>query len=81
MTEMINKIGERLVIKARCVNCVLNEWYSGRMDAPLRTNPHYSEFRGMLDMVKTMGLNHEVTFNADTTRMVAITIDGKRFEI
>lgn len=81
MSEMINNIGNRLVTKARCVNHVLEEWYSGKMSSPLRCNPHYSEFRGMLELVKTMGIDYAVIYSDDTTTMTAIEIQGKMFEI
>ena len=81
MTEMINKIGESLVIKARVVNLFMEDWFSGKVSGNLRSNPCYSEFRGMLLMVKAMGIEHEVIFNDDVTQMIAIDLNGKRFDI
>lgn len=78
MNEMINKIGERLVVKARVVNIYRNdEKYAHN----IRTCPFYSEFRGMIEMLKTLDIDYDIDFSADLSQMTAITVAGKRFEV
>lgn len=80
MTEMINRIGERLVTKMTVVNLAReNKEY---WDDNIRTNPHYSEFHGMLQLLKTMDFEFEIDWNPENIyEMTAITIMGKRFEV
>lgn len=78
MNEMINKIGDRLVVKMRVVNIYRNrEEYAHN----IRTCPFYSEFRGMIEMIKTMGIDHQIEFSADLSQMTAIVLNGKKFEV
>lgn len=80
MTEMIKKIGERLVIQMRVVNMVRrnNEYI---FDNNIRTNPYHSEFAGMTQLLKAMDIEYEIDWNEDVTQMTAITIMGTRFEV
>ena len=80
MKEMIKKIGESLVIKMRVVNMVRrnNEYI---FDNNIRTNPFFSEFVGMTQMLKAMDIEYDIDYNEDVTQMTAITIMGTRFEV
>ncbi len=80
MNKMINEIGNTLVIKMRVVNMVKrNKEYI--LDNNIRTNPFYSEFVGMTQMLKVMDIEYDIDYNEDVTQMTAITIMGKRFEV
>lgn len=80
MKEMIRKIGEYCVIKMRVVNMVLrNRDYI--FDNNIRTNPFYSEFSGMLQMLKTMDFEFDVEWDEEVKQMTAITIMNQRFEV
>lgn len=80
MAEMIQKLGETLVIKMRVVNMVKrnNEYI---FDNNIRTNPFYSEFIGMTQMLKAMDIEYDIAWNEDVTEMIAITIMGTRFDV
>ena len=79
MREMIKKIGESMVIKMRVVNMVKknNDYFNSN----IRTNPFYSEFVGMTQLLITMEIDFEIEWNEDVTQMTAITIMGTRFEV
>lgn len=80
MAEMIRNIGSVLVIKMRVVNMVKrNNEYT--FDNNIRTNPYYSEFAGMTQLLKAMDIEYEIDWNEDVTQMTAITIMGIRFEV
>ena len=78
MQEMINRIGERMVIKARVVNIMLSE---GAYKHNVRECPFYSEFYGMIEILKTLDLPLDIEYDADVVNMTALTINGTRFEI
>lgn len=78
MNEMINKIGERLVNKGKLVNRYLQ---SCEADENKRKNPFYSEFQGMLQLLKAMDMDYEIEWDAEVKLMTAITVMGKQFEI
>lgn len=80
MKEMIRKIGETCVIKMRVVNMALrNRDYI--FDNNIRTNPFYSEFSGMMQMLKTMDFEFDVEWDEEVKQMTAITIMNQRFEV
>lgn len=81
MSEMINNVGNRMVTKARLVNRVLKDWYNGEMKSNLRSNPFYSEFQGMRQMLTAMDIEYSVDYDDNVEQMTAITILGTRFEI
>lgn len=76
MKEMINKIGETLVIKMRILNDETFENYPNK-----RNHPIQSEFTGMLQLLKTMDFDFEIDYNEDVTKMTGITIMSTRFEV
>ena len=78
MNEMINRIGDRMVVKARVVNLAVEE---GDYAHNIRECPTYSEFYGMIELLKTMGIEYDIEFNREVTHMTAIVIMGKRFEV
>lgn len=78
MNEMINKIGETLVIKMRVVNTAKRDGY---YEGNFRECPFYSEFVGMTKMLKTMDIDFEIDYDDSVTYMKAITVMGKRFEV
>lgn len=82
MKEMINNIGERLIHKMRVINICTREFANDerRFSEPRKLNKFDHEFRGMLDILKTMGIEFEIEYNDDVTEMTAITIMGQRFE-
>lgn len=79
MTEMINNIGNRMVTKARLVNKVLEDWENGECKN-LRSNPFYSEFQGMCQLLKAMDMEYDIQYN-DNLRIAAIVITGKAFNV
>ena len=83
MTEMINRIGERLITKMSVINLYTKEWAEDerRFNESRKLNKFDHEFRGMTDMLKTMGIDFEIEYNEAVTEMTAITIMGKRFEV
>lgn len=81
MTEMINNIGERMTLKARIVNEFMENWLAGNEEGNLRRNPFYSEFQGMCQLLKAMGIEFDIGYDEKVTRMTAITIMGKTFEV
>lgn len=81
MTEMINNIGERMTIKARIVNDFMENWLAGNEEGNLRRNPFYSEFQGMCQLLKAMDIEFDIGYDEKVTRMTAITIMGKTFEV
>ena len=81
MTEMINNAGNRMVHKARLVNRVLKDWYNGELKDNLRSNPFYSEFQGMRQMLTAMNIEYSIDYDTNVEQMTAITILGTRFEI
>ena len=68
-----------MVIKMRVVNMVKenNDYFNSN----IRTNPFYSEFVGMTQLLITMEIDFEIEWNEDVTQMTAITIMGTRFEV
>lgn len=81
MKEMINNIGNRMVTKARLVNNVLESWESGEISGNLRSNPFYSEFQGMCQLLKAMDMEYDIQYESDAVRMTAIVIMGKTFAV
>ena len=81
MTTMIENIGDQLIIEARMVNEFMESWLAGKEEGNLRRNPFYSEFRGMLQMLKTMDIDFEIEYDEQFVRMTAITVMGKRFAV
>lgn len=77
-TEMINNIGDRLVTKMRVVNLYKK---NGEYADNFRKCPFYSEFVGMTQMLKTLGVDFEIDWDASVTQMIAVTVMGKRFEV
>lgn len=80
MTEMINNIGNRMVTKARLVNKVLEDWENGKCES-LRSNPFYSEFSGMCQLLKAMNMEYDIRYDTDSVKMVTIVIMGKPFNV
>lgn len=78
MNEMFSNIGERLVIKARVVNLAKRE---NEYSKNFRECPVYSEFVGMIEMLKTMQIDYDIDWNYDVTQMTSITVMGKKFEV
>ena len=81
MTEMINNIGERMITKARIVNDFMESWLAGNEEGTMRKNPFYSEFQGMCQLVKAMGLDFDIKYDAEVVKMTAIIIMGKTFTV
>ena len=79
MKEMINNIGETMVIKMRIVNTVKK---SGEYSDNLRKCPIYSELYGMIQTLKCMEIDFDIEWNSENLdEMTAITIMGNRFEV
>lgn len=76
--EKINDIGEHLVTKMRIVN-IYKE--SGEYADNFRKCPFYSEFVGMTQMLKTLGIEFEIDYDLMVSKMAAVTVMGKRFEV
>ena len=76
--EMINNIGDRLVTKMRVVNLYKE---SGEFADNIRKCPFYSEFVGMTQMLKTLGIEFEIDWDVSVSNMTAVTVMGKRFEV
>ena len=81
MTEMINCIGNKMATKARLVNMVLRVFYDGELNSNLRSNPFYSEFQGMRQMLTAMHIEYSIDYDDNVEQMTAITILGTLFEI
>lgn len=77
-TEMINNIGDRLVAKMRVVNLYKKK---GEYAGNFRKCPFYSEFVGMTQMLKTLGIDFDIDWDANVTQMTAVTVMGKRFDV
>ena len=77
-TEMINNIGDRLTTKMRVVNLYKE---SGEFADNFRKCPFYSEFVGMTQMLKTLGIEFEIDWDVNVSKMTAVTVMGKRFEV
>ncbi|MDD6484010.1 MAG: hypothetical protein PUF72_05485 [Clostridiales bacterium] len=77
MNDMIERIGERLVAKMRIVN---NKRIMDSFENK-RYCPAYSEFNGMLQILKTMNIDYDIDYDDEVTEMTAITIMGHRFKV
>lgn len=80
MTTMINNIGDRMVSKARSVNFFIKDWLECKEEGSMRSNPIFSEFQGMKQLLKAMDIEFEIECNADL-QMTAIVIMGKTFKV
>lgn len=69
ITVSIEAIGNRLVTLGRCVNIT---GQSG--------NKFAHEFHGMLNLLMTVGVDYDIDWNQEVTKMTATTIGGERFE-
>ena len=76
--EMINNIGYRMVPKIWLVNTVIED---KNYENHLRTNPLYSEFVGMCQLLNAMGINYDFDYDETVTYITAITIEGIKFEV
>lgn len=76
--EMITNIGDRLVTKMRVVNIYKA---GGEYADNFRKCPFYSEFVGMTQMLKTLGIDFDIDWDASVTQMTAVTVMGKRFDV
>lgn len=47
----------------------------------MRKFPFYSEFRGMVQTLKALGIDYEVHFDKDCRYMTAIEIEGIKFAV
>ena len=70
MTEMINKLGERMVIRMRVVNIF-----------GLSGNRLADELHGMVEALQAMGIDFEFEYNDTVDQYTAITVMGTRFEV
>ena len=79
MNEIVTRLGEMAVIKMRLINSTRA---SGEYADNLRKCPWYSEFYGMLQTLKCMGIDIDMDLNPDNVyEMQAIIIMGRRFEV
>jgi len=76
--EMIKEIGETMVTKMNLINRVKR---TGEYKDNMRKCPWYSEFYGMIQMLKIMNVNYDIDWNEDITEMIAITLNGQRFDL
>lgn len=81
MNEMINNIGNRMVVKARLVNDFMESWLEGKEEGNMRRNPFYSEFQGMCQLIKAMEMDFDIEYDEKVVKMTAIVIMGKKFEV
>ena len=81
MTEMINNIGARMITKARLVNRFMESWLAGNEEGNMRSNPYYSEFQGMCQLLKAMDMEYEIQYSDDVSKITAIVIMGKAFAV
>lgn len=70
MFEMIQNLGNRMVVLMRVVNI-----------AGLSGNKLAHELVGMTMALKAMGIEFEFDFNDDVTEYTAVTLMGQRFEV
>lgn len=83
MNEIIENLGNRMVILARVVNIFRRDWAR----CPLRFSrsrpfrKHDYELGGMIQAAKSLGLNVEFDYDNDVVEITAIIIQGKRFDI
>lgn len=79
MTDIINRLGEMSVHKMRIINRIRkNKGYEDN----LRKCPWYSEFCGMCQTLRCMGMDVEIDWCPDDVyTMSAITIMGIRFDV
>lgn len=66
--EIIKDIAERMMIKIRVMYLYINE-YKNKRECPF-----YSELIGMEQLLKTIGVEFEYTFDLDTMEITALTI-------
>lgn len=76
--EIINEIGTQMAIKMAIINRATRE---GSYKDNFRKFPTYSEWRGMTQMLKIMGIDFEIHFDKEVEYMTGITIDGTRFDV
>lgn len=76
MTKAMSRdIAERLAIKQRVIEITKDDFKENQ-----RLNPHYSEFHGMVEMLKMMGIEYDFEYN-EKIEMVAVTVNGETVRI
>lgn len=70
MTQMINDLGENMVILMRVVNIF-----------GLSGNKLAHELNGMTRALKAMGIEYEFEYNDTVDKFTAVTIMGMRFDV
>ena len=74
MNEAMKAMAERIAVKIRCVNVSVNH-YENR-----RNCPFYSEWKGMEQALKTMGIDFEYEYDNDIN-IIAVSVMGQRVAI
>lgn len=74
MTEMIKAMSEKIAAKIRIANLYI-ENYSNKRECPF-----YSEWKGMEQALKTMGIEYEYEYNEEC-QIIAVIVKGQRTEI
>jgi hypothetical protein len=76
---IIREIGEVMANKGAIINRYRKE---NPETNNIRKFPFYSEFYGMIQMLKIMGVEYDIEWDStDLDRMTAIIISGEKFDI
>lgn len=70
MAQMIQNLGDRMVVLMRVVNIY-----------GMSGNKLAHELNGMVMALKAMGIEYEFDFNENVDQYTAVTLMGKRFEV
>lgn len=52
----------------------------GKYSENLRELPFYSEWKGIEQTLKILGINFEYEYNSDVTEITAVILEGARFD-
>ena len=74
---MSREIAERLASKQRMYECFKD---CKEFENNQRFNPFYSEFHGMVEMLKVMGIEYDFEYN-ENYEMVTVTVNGETARI
>ena len=74
MNEIMKVMAERIASKIRIANNYVGN-YSNKRECPF-----YSEWKGMEQALKAMGIDYEYEYNEDI-QIVAVIVMGQRVEI
>lgn len=68
LTVNLEGIGNRIVILGRCVNSF-----------GFSNNRFANEFRGMTSLLNAMGVDYDINWTDDASKMTEIIIEGQQF--